>query len=186
MQHSQVEKNMLPALMTTPPQKCQWPSISSSSSSCPTPSNQGLTLPTKYEASHISEGRLAGLKTLLTKHILMGTSQRVYFTGISVCVLVFLILPPWAGHRKSLISFSLFFAGTDPGASAGTGEMPVAFSGKRIRPSPADVTHASNSAPPFISHITPCSATKERRKNWPLMPICHCSLMPLKALCGYW
>lgn len=44
---------------------------------------QGLTLPTKHKASHMSEGRLAGLKTLLTKHVPMGISQRVYFTGIT-------------------------------------------------------------------------------------------------------
>lgn len=82
MQHSQVEKNMLPALMAPLPQKCQWPSISCSSSSCPTPSNPGTDSPTKHEASHVSEGRQVGLKTLLTKHVPMGISQRVCFIGI--------------------------------------------------------------------------------------------------------
>lgn len=168
MQHSQVEKNMLPALMATPPQKCQWPSISCSSSSCPTPSNPGTDSSNQAQASHMSEGRLAGLKTLLTKHVPMGISQRVYFTGIIYFHLFvpfllfgfffFLILPPWAGHRKSLISFPLLCWHRFWSQCRGWRDA-CCFQWEEGQAQSCRCYSCKYSAPPFISHIAPCSTT---------------------------
>lgn len=128
---------------------------------------QGLTLPTKHKASHMSEGRLAGLKTLLTKHVPMGISQRVYFTGITYFHLFvpfllfgffFLILPPWAGHRKSLISFPLLCWHRFWSQCRGWRDA-CCFQWEEDQAQSCRCYSCKYSAPPFISHTAPCSTT---------------------------
>lgn len=111
-QHSQVEENTFLGLTASPPQGCQWPGVSSSSPSRPTPPTpEAGCSPGEHSQPpglpHVWRKRARTKDTSPTNHIPVGMSGAICFSTI-IYIHLFALLSPWAGRRKHLIGWFLF------------------------------------------------------------------------------
>lgn len=191
-QLSLIENSMFLALTASLTQSCWWPDVPSSSSSCPTAPAPAPTPLLESKASHQASRTLGviGPRTIdtpPTKHLPVGMSGTICSNGVNffspTCAIVFFkktFLLEQATEGASSVGFP-FPVGTDPGPTDGTGEVPIDFSGKRVRPGPAEAAHASARLHPWFLTSRPMLLSRKWRETRTTQPCCYA--LPLKAAC---